>query len=399
MSRVPAPAAPLPSHISALDGIRGTAILAVMCYHFGFYHNSQGLLDNLWERVMSIGWVGVDLFFVLSGFLITGILLDAKGSSGYFRNFYMRRVLRIFPLYYGFLVLAVWVMPHLVGRSQPEWAILRAHQFWLWSYLTNFLLARPTDWEKLAPGATHFWSLAIEEQFYLVWPAIVWLCSRKNLLRVSVAMMIAAPLLRWLWIVRTGDWHGAYVLTPMRMDTLALGGAVAILFRDHRAWLARVARWALLASAAGFVVMLAILGAWRDSDTTTVVLGYSVFALMCAGLIADVVCNAGWLRRVYEIAPLRFFGKYSYAMYVVHPFFRWVLLVKLRLAQRIPTWLGTELPARFAVLVLGCGLTSLAALASWHLYEKHFLKLKEFFPYGKRPAASPTSRAAAQSSQ
>jgi peptidoglycan/LPS O-acetylase OafA/YrhL len=296
----------------------------------------------------------------------------------------MRRVLRIFPLYYGYLFLTIWIMPFLLGKSLPEWSILRAHQVWLWTYLTNVLLSGPTDWDMLAPGASLFWSLAIEEQFYLVWPAIVWLCRRKSLLRISVALIIAPPFLRWLWILRTGDWHGAYVLTPMRMDTLALGAVAAILFRDQRAWLARIARPTLLASGAVFVLMLAVLGFWTPDQPVTAVLGYSIFALMCAALIAEVVCNKGPLRRLCEIKPLRFFGKYSYAMYVLHPFFRWVLIKRLDLGGRIPFWVGTQLPARVAILILGCGLTSLAALASWHLYEKHFLNLKAFFPYWQR---------------
>src|SRR5262249_2846553 len=118
--------------------------------------------------ILARGWMGVDLFFVLSGFLITGILLDSRGADGYFSSFYARRFLRIFPLYYGFLALWFLVLAYVFGSAYSD-LFARERQVWFWSYTANW--GRPDELGALG----HFWSLAIEEQFYLVWPLVVWL--------------------------------------------------------------------------------------------------------------------------------------------------------------------------------------------------------------------------------
>ena len=147
------------SHIPALDGLRGIAVLTVMWLHFVFLVPRTGG-ERLFWNLSETGWIGVDLFFVLSGFLITGILYDAKGGPHYFRNFYMRRSLRIFPLYYAFLILIFAVMPLLRASGADH----VGKQLWMWTYLSNVLFAR-VGWEGMPAHTTHLWSLAIEEQF------------------------------------------------------------------------------------------------------------------------------------------------------------------------------------------------------------------------------------------
>jgi peptidoglycan/LPS O-acetylase OafA/YrhL len=158
-ARAPATA---PSHLAPLDGLRGVAVLLVMVCHFGPELPVATRGANALARVLSAGWVGVDLFFVLSGFLITRILLAARGSPGYFTNFYARRVLRIFPLYYATLLMVFVVLPWLGVTAAPEPAA--SHQAWLWTYTSNLLVARLRSFVFLTPAANlnHFWSLAIE---------------------------------------------------------------------------------------------------------------------------------------------------------------------------------------------------------------------------------------------
>jgi len=156
--------------VPELDGLRGVAILMVLLFHFG------GPPINLCTWLLSYGWAGVDLFFVLSGFLITTILLNTKDSPQYFSSFYGRRVLRIFPLYFMALALYFHVeMPWLVSHKQAT-AVSVGDQLWCWFYLLN--------WHDVTAGIngnlSHLWSLSIEEQFYLVWPLAIWRCSRKQ---------------------------------------------------------------------------------------------------------------------------------------------------------------------------------------------------------------------------
>ena len=169
-------------HILALDGLRGIAILLVVFSHF--VSNLRIPADGWAWPLVSIahaGWAGVDLFFVLSGFLITGILVDARGSSTYFKSFYARRALRILPAYYGFLLAIFVVLPLLHLGAGDNYMLARQHQGWYWLHLTNVMMAIGE-----LPGhgpypSTLFWSLAVEEQFYLIWPAIVALCSTSTL--------------------------------------------------------------------------------------------------------------------------------------------------------------------------------------------------------------------------
>ena len=169
-------------HIPALDGIRGLAILLVLLCHFPLYGDMQPtiFIDKLFYAMTRAGWCGVDLFFVLSGFLITGILYDAKGSRFFFRNFYMRRCLRIFPLYYGVLAVFFVIVPFVLPLGR-NYELFLKDQAWYWSYLTNIKIAIE-GWPKFYALA-HFWSLAVEEQFYFVWPFVVFLWDEERSLK------------------------------------------------------------------------------------------------------------------------------------------------------------------------------------------------------------------------
>src|SRR5919112_3639916 len=151
------------THVPVLDGVRGLAILLVLFRHTSRWMHAEPGAGSAVYAMLSSGWVGVDLFFVLSGFLITGILVDSRGGEHYFRNFYVRRALRIFPLYYGFLAVVFLVLPQFYGYEGGKFGTLQDNQPWYWGYLVNVLVAaRGTDQTPL--NTTHLWSLAVEEQ-------------------------------------------------------------------------------------------------------------------------------------------------------------------------------------------------------------------------------------------
>src|SRR5262245_4715813 len=162
-----------------------------------------GRLNGPVSAFFGWGWVGVDLFFVLSGFLITGILFDAKEKERYFRNFYVRRALRIFPLYYAVLALTLLVVPWLTPNLAPDFQPATSAQAWLWLYAANVLQAYEGSW-CLGP-LNHFWSLAIEEHFYLAWPAVIYLASRRMAMRLCGGLFAASILARAFWLAAGGN--------------------------------------------------------------------------------------------------------------------------------------------------------------------------------------------------
>lgn len=372
-------------HIPALDGVRGLAIVLVMVFHFAGLTYTQ--LPWALQRLLGAGWVGVDLFFVLSGFLITSILCEAKGSDGYFKNFYMRRVLRIFPLYYGALAVAAVLSTVYASRLPPTYQVVASHQWALWVYLQNFIAI---DWG----GFSHFWSLAVEEHFYLVWPAVVYLLSRKGAIGFCIALIVTAVgvrLAREMTVptdpAAAGLWReGTYTWTICRMDALAIGSLLAL---GAHGWPAGVERfrkaapWVLAGAVVAMGAMFAVHGTFAYGKPSIQVIGFTVNALASAALLVMAVASGttGLLGRAFAATWLRFLGKYSYGTYVFHMFvmtaFRELIpFYKLRQQFGVSPVLATA-----GYLVAG-GLLSLGiALLSWHLYEKHFLKLKRFFEY------------------
>lgn len=372
-------------HLPALDGLRGIAILLVLLLHATEGLNRVHALSPTLLATTRVGFTGVDLFFVLSGFLITGILLDARGSDGYFKVFYARRILRIFPLYYAYLAIVFLVLPLLPVALHAAYQELRAHQAWYWLYLSNVFNATQAGWRVDGPLTPHFWSLAVEEQFYLIWPTVVLLLSATRLRNACIAIILAAPLLRLGLRLADVNPVAVYVLTITRADALAMGALLAVMLRGEREreLLRRLALPALGLAGLG----IGMLGIWRGGfnqfDSVIGTAGYSAWAAVYGALLATAVtapAAAGWVPRALSAQSLRFFGKYSYAMYVFH-------MPITGLAERVFPY--PLLREKFGVV--GVGLlfvgavvlaTSLLSLLSWWGMERRFIALKDRFKYG-----------------
>lgn len=359
-----------PARLPALDGLRGLAILLVLGAHL------------FADAIADSGWAGVDLFFVLSGFLITGVLLDGARDPHRVRTFYVRRALRIFPLYYGVLLAFLVIVPLArisyfsdVPGHRSTWAVTTRELAWFWPYLTNWSigLLRPHR-----PGPlSHFWSLAVEEQFYLIWPLIVWRCSRRTAFRVAVVAFLGSCALRAVLVLDGAPYLTAYVLTPCRLEGLAMGAMIAIGIRSPDG-LERVRRAiAAPASIAGGVIVGLLL--WRGTLTNTdpwvETIGITALAVAFGGLLVVTLAHDPATLR---LAPLRWAGTYSYGLYVLHPF----VIRGLEL--------GTKLePGDWPFTTTALALSAAVAWVSYRWYEGPFLRLKDrLAPVSAPPADS-----------
>ena len=363
----------LKGHVPALDAIRGLAILLVTGYRFWERPLSAPAETDVLSQFFSLGFRGVDLFFVLSGFLITGILFDAKSKQHYFRNFYMRRTLRIFPLYYGVLLVTLFLLP-LAGLSTSR-LFPEAHreQTWLWFYGANVLQSLRGEW--CLGYFNHFWSLAVEEHFYLLWPLVIYCCSRRGAMAACLCLIVGATAARTAWLLSGGNDVAAETFTLLRMDALAMGGLVALAIRGPGGVRA-LYPWAISAA----VLLALVLLPMSLLHKRLLAIPELFFAVFFACLILLAVSSAkeGWWGTFWNSKFLRFFGKYSYGMYVFQNLLIPLLAPWLTVAS-LQAGTGSFYRAKLAYLALMSGITVAAAVASWHLFEKHVLLLKNRF--------------------
>jgi peptidoglycan/LPS O-acetylase OafA/YrhL len=364
--------------IPSVDGLRGIAILLVLLLHFTIYGVDKpvGGVAALIYRTLQIGWIGVDLFFVLSGFLITGILYRTKGRQQYFSRFYLRRTLRIFPLYFGVLLIATGVLPRIFADNVRfnGWA---DQGIWYWTYTANVMVARHGWNAAPVQGLDHFWSLAIEEQFYLVWPLCVFLLDRRRLLLLCGLTIVGSFFLRAA-IHALGNPLAAYVLTPARLDALAVGAVVALLAADQGG-LSRQRKLAcriVIPCALLFAAMAVYRLTTNPDDLMIQTFGYSVIAIMFgAALVIALTSGRTDVARWVSVRPLRLLGRYSYGLYVFHHPVLFVL-PPASVALALQT-LGISLLARPVAIALVAALCFVMAATSWHLFEQPILNLRE----------------------
>jgi peptidoglycan/LPS O-acetylase OafA/YrhL len=301
-------------HYVALDGMRGLAILMVFFFHYGDLSQSSSGVLRFCGLIKDGGWMGVDLFFVLSGFLITGILFDARHHPRYFRKFYIRRALRLFPVFYGVaaLLLLLTACFHLHWRPAQAWYLF---------YAANFVQLYDFSLSVVGPFKfMHLWSLALEEQFYFVWPLVVLLVrDRVSLLKVAIGIAIFAPLLRIILVNLHVPALVIYYQLPTRMDGFAVGGALALLVRDHDlAVLAKPCKIIFPVCVSILIGLAMTRGTLRFTDPWMIQVGYSILAIMFGSVLILALQSEGLVPRVFNWSVLRFFGLISYGFYVYH---------------------------------------------------------------------------------
>jgi peptidoglycan/LPS O-acetylase OafA/YrhL len=374
--------------IDEIDGLRGVAIALVMLHRF--WPRSGPLAAH--AALANVGWVGVDLFFVVSGFLITGILLDTRGERGWFKNFWARRALRIFPLYYAFVALAFVAFPLLEGARFGASGFVRESGSPLWYafYLGNVREALVGHEPSYFLGT--LWSLSIEEQFYLTFPLVVALLGPRRLRPALVGLVAFAPAFRLATMLA---WPGAervqYLATPSRVDVIAVGALLALLLRSEvRLPSPRASAFGLAAAAAAFAVAWGAGGLDRTQPFGRV-LGYSIVAVLFGALVLFTLLHRDApATALLRARPLRALGKLCYGLYLLHrPADAIVGAVTHRLTI-LASHPALGIAARFAVAIA-------LATASWHLFEKRVLALKTRFSSPRHPAtlASAAPRLAA----
>jgi peptidoglycan/LPS O-acetylase OafA/YrhL len=371
------PDRPSKAHLPALDGVRAIAILMVIVYHALNGLPAATVPQNVFLNVVEQGWVGVDLFFVLSGFLITGILMDVQSPVHALRRFYTRRVLRIVPVYVAFLLFSMWIAP-IVGTMHPEEvAQLRDSQLWYWTYSFNLMVALHT-WQATSFPLAHLWSLSVEEQFYLLWPLAALLMSPLTLRRAAVGCIVAAELFRLAFIVGGAGGQVNFVMLPCRMDSLAAGAFLACAYRDPALWprVLRARRWLAVAAIVPLIAIALYRHKFSSQAPLEQLFGFPAIIALASVLVATAIGGVAWL----SSSAMRFIAKISYGMYIWH-------LVIMRLivhVQRVPDPASPQLWWVFYIVRASgtvCG-AILLALISWYVIEQPFLRLKRFVPAG-----------------
>lgn len=370
-------------HIPALDGVRGVAIILVLICHL-FWSNANpagGVIIHLAAKFRAAGWVGVELFFVLSGFLITGILFDTLPDPHFFRNFYARRVLRIFPLYYGVFALLLIIT---TIRGEYWTSALFGYLTYTENLHTHGSVLTSATWINI----NHFWSLMVEEQFYFVWPLLVFLLRSKRRISIAAVSIAIASLTLRLVLAHAGvqNPYLLYAWTPCCLDGLAFGALLSMAFRSR--FHQRIQTFALPVLIGCLVI---VAGIWLrcgdfipEAGSPVTTWGTFFLCLGFAALISATLKAKSVFERTASNGTLRFFGRYSYGLYVYHYTIAGLIIGRLRpfvLVRSGSKFLSVLLPGLAALAV-----SILVAWLSFTFYESRFLLLKKrFHDHSRRP--------------
>ena len=373
------------NHVISLDGVRGTAILLVLLHHLLWAKSeSPNLALSLILRARGAGWVGVDLFFALSGFLITGILYGSLRDRRFFWNFYARRILRIFPLYYSVVVvLATIFFLHGMAPDLRVVGIVAA-------YLQNTPLYLEHSQNTVAFQYTgHLWSLAVEEQFYLVWPVVVFLVKdRRKLMWIAACQVLLSPILRVVLLTHGTSFAEVYRFTICRADSLLAGAWLALAVRGpmrDRVFRAAVpCFWIALVVCCGIATTTGNFD-WEINYSVNS-FGYSAVALASAAIIAMALQAGTIVASIMRLHWLRFLGRYSYGLYIYH------VIVDQIASQALASQIHSSGLYRIVRFFLAMGLSILISVVSFNYFEKPFLSMKRFFNYDREPRTGPTTQ-------
>lgn len=370
-------------HIPAIDGLRGIAILMVMIRHFynePMINEGYQIIGPIITKLALAGNYGVELFFVLSGFLITQILLDAKNKPHYFRNFYVRRFLRIFPLYYGVLFFIFLILPNVVTFDEAAKDI-SSHQVWLWTFLSN------APWSGVQLDSSnifrlgHLWFLCVIVHFYIIWPLVVYKYEKWAIINICLTGLVVCLLIRLFYTITGGPdlftWSSITKFDGLLCGSFLAAGlkveSVSHLINKYAlkvAWIAGLLFFALI-----FVPRRLMWDTnfywWTFMETISVI--------FFGGLLILILRQKG-IPVLMSNKILVTFGKYSYGLFVIHniclPLFQWLFQ-----PTALSRTLGSPILAQTIFYVLSITASFILAFISWHLYEKHFIKLKKLFEY------------------
>lgn len=372
---------------SALDGLRGFAMLLIFLWHCTFLA-PETAADKLFLGVLHYSWIGMHMFFALSGLLITGILLDSKDDPAYFKNFYARRFLRIFPLYYLVLAVAFFVLPHFQHSKSEQFAQIAGEEWAYWLYLSNFTIAKAGLWRHSIVDVS--WSLAIEEQFYIVWPLVVYLLSPRRLTVVAYATIALSLAMRVYLTLKGGHTMEVYVSTLTRCDAIAAGALVPLVMRVRGRWhdfLLEHRMKALLISGAAMYGVLAVEGGNYDMPLIMTA-GHGLVAVFSGLLLLNLAHpgDATWLTRAFNWPLFQVVGRYSYGIYLFHLPLRALLRDAVYPPASFHRLLGSALPGQLLFYLVSGVVVLAAAALSYHLFESKWLSLQKYFRYA--PAKS-----------
>jgi len=360
----------------------------VMVHHFVRPNVDVPGSLHTWVRAAAEScWMGVDLFFALSGFLITGILMDALPSRNYFRNFYMRRILRVFPLYYTVLLVFILCAPllHVVWGRQLPTLLTYTNRIFIDPHRPGFSFYFGGE-----NNLTAFWSLAVEEQFYFVWPLLIFLFKRPaKLIPLALLLSLAAMATRIYLVHRNTASEVVLTSLACRADALLAGALLALLIRHgYRNLVLTVAGPIAVAGTLFLIAFLVARHGIEREDPFIQQFGFSIIAIFFASLVALMLDPLGIVSRLFAASWLRFFGRYSYGLYVLHTVLPAFYLTAL--VGWAAHWPVSQTMQHLLAAILQFAIALGAAVLSFHFYETPFLRLKKYFPsFAPRPRRTP----------
>ncbi|MBS1779952.1 MAG: acyltransferase [Bacteroidetes bacterium] len=344
-------------YYTELDGIRGFAALTIFFFHFLHGQTFSGLLPNIFMKLVSIGPTMANLFFVLSGFLITQILLDAKGTNNYFSYYYARRILRIFPLYYLALLIYFFGLPILYGRGIPSFSL----QWYNWVHLQNL----PITFRWPHAGPKYLWSLAVEEHFYLLWPMLVLWLNKRQLISVCIGIICLALAMHMLL---AANGYPVFFFTFTTIDALAMGAIAGILHYDGRltTYRKRVRQWMYISGIPAIILWFVFFGTTSALFNIGMPLLFNLF--YASSLSYLVTAHQGhFLKRSLQKKVPVFTGTISYGFFIFHP-------LCISFTHRI-----FKNQAMMLQIIIALIASIIVATASYYLFEKKFMRLKRYF--------------------